>query len=161
MATTHTSLPPKPPSHLLLPLTPLGQHRAPAFSSASYYKSPLAIHLWASLVAQMVKNLSAMQEIWVQTLGRKIPLKREWLQCSCLENSMNRGAWRATVHGVSKSQTWPSDKHTHTHTYTHIHFIYGNEYVSMLLSQVMPPSPSCPVTIHLFIMSVSPLLPCK
>ena len=28
------------------------------------------------------------------------------LQCSCLENSMHRGAWRATVHGVTKSQTW-------------------------------------------------------
>ena len=27
------------------------------------------------------------------------------LQCSCLENSMDRGAWWATVHGVSKSQT--------------------------------------------------------
>ena len=26
------------------------------------------------------------------------------LQFSCLENSMNRGAWRATVHGVAKSQ---------------------------------------------------------
>ena len=25
------------------------------------------------------------------------------LQCSCLENSMNRGAWWATVHGVTKS----------------------------------------------------------
>ena len=34
------------------------------------------------------------------------------LQYSCLENSMDRGAWRATVHGVAKSQTWPS-----THTY--------------------------------------------
>ena len=27
------------------------------------------------------------------------------LQYSCLENSMDRGAWRATVHGVTKSQT--------------------------------------------------------
>ena len=27
------------------------------------------------------------------------------LQDSRLENSMNRGAWRATVHGVTKSQT--------------------------------------------------------
>ena len=26
------------------------------------------------------------------------------LQYSCLENSMDRGAWRATVHGVAKSQ---------------------------------------------------------
>ena len=31
------------------------------------------------------------------------------LQYSCLENSMDRGAWRATVHGVSKSQTQLSD----------------------------------------------------
>ena len=27
------------------------------------------------------------------------------LQYSCLENSMNTGAWQATVHGVTKSQT--------------------------------------------------------
>ena len=27
------------------------------------------------------------------------------LQYSCLENSMDRGAWQATVHGVAKSQT--------------------------------------------------------
>ena len=25
------------------------------------------------------------------------------LQCSCLENPMDRGAWRATVHGVAES----------------------------------------------------------
>ena len=27
----------------------------------------------------------------------------------CLENSMDRGDWRATVHGVTKSRTWLSD----------------------------------------------------
>ena len=27
------------------------------------------------------------------------------LQCSCLENPMDRGVWRATFYGVSKSQT--------------------------------------------------------
>ena len=27
------------------------------------------------------------------------------LQCSCLEIPMDRGAWRATVHGVAKSRT--------------------------------------------------------
>ena len=31
------------------------------------------------------------------------------LQCSCLENSMDREALWATVHGVSKSQTWLSN----------------------------------------------------
>ena len=35
------------------------------------------------------------------------------LQYSCLENPMDRGAWWATVHGVTKGQT------PHTHTYTH------------------------------------------
>ena len=31
------------------------------------------------------------------------------LQYSCLENSMDRGAWRATMHGVTKSWTWLSN----------------------------------------------------
>ena len=31
------------------------------------------------------------------------------LQYSCLENSMDRGGWRATVHGIAKSQTRLSD----------------------------------------------------
>ena len=39
------------------------------------------------------------------------------LQYSCLENSMDRGAWQATVHGVAKSRTRLSDSHTHTHTH--------------------------------------------
>ena len=31
------------------------------------------------------------------------------LQYSCLENSMDEGAWRATLHGVTKIQTQLSD----------------------------------------------------
>ena len=31
------------------------------------------------------------------------------LQYSCLGYSMNRGAWRRTVHGITTSQTWLSD----------------------------------------------------
>ena len=34
------------------------------------------IHNWASLVAQMVKNLPAMQEIRIQSLGQKDPLEK-------------------------------------------------------------------------------------
>ena len=38
------------------------------------------------------------------------------LQYSCLENPMDRGAWRAAVHGVTKSQhTWSGWAHRHTH----------------------------------------------
>ena len=36
------------------------------------------------------------------------------LQCSCLENPMDRGAWWATVHGVTKSRARLSTGHTHT-----------------------------------------------
>ena len=32
------------------------------------------------------------------------------LQYSCLKNPMDRGAWWATVHGVTKSQAWLSDR---------------------------------------------------
>ena len=39
------------------------------------------------------------------------------LQYSCLENSMDRGAWWDTIPAVTKSQTWLST-HTHTHTHT-------------------------------------------
>ena len=38
------------------------------------------------------------------------------LQYSCLENSMERGAWRVIVHAVAKTQTQLSDYHTHTHS---------------------------------------------
>ena len=63
---------------------------------------------WASLVAQMVKNLPAMQETWVQSLNWEDLLEKGMatqIQYSGLENSMDRGAWWATVHGVVKSKT--------------------------------------------------------
>ena len=62
----------------------------------------------ASLVAQTVKNLTAVQETWVRSLGWEDPLKNSLgnpLQYSCLENSMDLGAWQATVHGVAKRWT--------------------------------------------------------
>ena len=61
-----------------------------------------------SLVAQSVKNLPAMQKTLVPSLswedspgeGNGYPL-----QYSCLENSMDRGAWWATIYGVAESRT--------------------------------------------------------
>ena len=63
---------------------------------------------FASLVAQRLKRLPAMWETWVWSLGREdSPGEGNGhpLQYSCLENLMDRGAWRATVHGLTKSQT--------------------------------------------------------
>ena len=106
-------------------------------------------------VAQLVKNLPAMWEAQVKSLGREDSLEEDMaihssilglprglsskgsacsggdpgsvpgsgrspgegnsnpLHYSCLENPMNRGAWRATIHGVAESQTGPSDSHFH------------------------------------------------
>ena len=57
--------------------------------------------------AQTVKNLPAMQETGVPSLGQEDPLEEGMAthSISCLENSMDRGAWRATVHRVAKSRT--------------------------------------------------------
>ena len=53
--------------------------------------------IWTSLVAQMVKRLSTMQETRVQSLGWEDPLEKEMAIHSstiyCLENPMDRGAW--------------------------------------------------------------------
>ena len=38
------------------------------------------------------------------------------LQYSCLENPMDKGAWRATAHGITKSQTRLKQLSMHTHT---------------------------------------------
>ena len=62
----------------------------------------------ASLVAQTLKNLPQVQQTWVRSLGLgRFPGKGNGypLQYSCLENSMDREAWRAAACGVTKSQT--------------------------------------------------------
>ena len=63
-------------------------------------------NLRTSLVAQMVKNPLAMQETWVQSLGQGDPLEKGMETHSrILENPMDKGAWQATVRGVTKSWT--------------------------------------------------------
>ena len=55
-------------------------------------------------MAQTAKNLPAMQETW-GSLGQEDPLEGEHgnpLQYFRLENPMDRGAWWATVHRVTK-----------------------------------------------------------
>ena len=61
----------------------------------------------------MVKNSPAVPETQVSYLSCEDPLEKKGMathsQYSCLENSVNRGAWQATVHGVTKSRTQLSD----------------------------------------------------
>ena len=56
----------------------------------------------------MVKNLPVIHETQVRSLGQEDSAgggNGNPPQYSCLENSMDRGSWWATVHGVAKSQT--------------------------------------------------------
>ena len=62
----------------------------------------------ASLVAQMVNNLPAMQETRLQSLGPEDPLEKGMATHSSIlawRTPTDRGVWRAAVHGVAKSWT--------------------------------------------------------
>ena len=63
-------------------------------------------------MAQVVKNLPAMQETMVQSLDEEYSLGEgngNPLQYSCLENSMDRGAWWAIQFMDHKESTGLSD----------------------------------------------------
>ena len=63
-------------------------------------------------VAQMVKNLPAMQQTWVQSLVWEDSLEEGVTTHSSIlawRMPMRRGAWRATVSGVTKNCTRLSD----------------------------------------------------
>ena len=67
--------------------------------------SPVLGLSWASLVAQTVKNLPAMRETWVRSLGWEDPLEEGMATHSSIlawRIPMDRRAWQATVHGVLK-----------------------------------------------------------
>ena len=60
----------------------------------------------ASLVDQAVNNPPAIEETWVQSLGWEDPLEEGMATHSSIlawRIPMDRGAWKATVHGVTKS----------------------------------------------------------
>ena len=62
--------------------------------------------LRASLVVRLVKNPPEMWETWVQSLGWEDPLEEGMATQSNIlawKIPVDRGAWQATVHGVSES----------------------------------------------------------
>ena len=55
-------------------------------------------------MAHTIENPPAKQETWFYPWVGKIPWRREGnpLQYSCLENSIDKGAWWAIIHGVAE-----------------------------------------------------------
>ena len=89
---------------------------------------------WASLAAQVVKNPPGMQETSVQSLDWKDPLEAGMTTQSSIlawRIPMDRGAWRATVHGVTKSETQLSNQAQHT---TQPMYVYLCIYLYVLQS---------------------------
>ena len=72
-------------------------------------KSLMWNHSWfgASLVAQMVKKLPALQKTGLDPWVGKIPWRKEWL----LTPVFWPGEFHACICGVTKSQTWPNNFH--------------------------------------------------
>ena len=70
----------------------------------------------ASLVAQMVKNSPATWKTWVNPWAGKTLEEGMATHSSILawRIPMDRGTWRAAVHGVTKSQTWLSNEVQHS-----------------------------------------------
>ena len=99
--------------------------------------------LWASLEAQMVKNLPAMQETWVWSLGQEDALEKEMATHSSIL------AWRSPwTEESGKYSPWGckemdgTEWHTHTHT-----FFYGHSFFLPLTLSLLPSFPTFPVSL--------------
>ena len=85
---------------------------------------------WASQVALEVKNppTNAGDASLIPGLGRSSGVGNGYLlQYSYLENFMDRGAWRATVYGVTKSQKQLSTTTTRSHSDVMIRRIFASK----------------------------------
>ena len=63
---------------------------------------------WGFPGGSVVKNPSAKQETWVQSLSQDNPLEKKIATYSTIlgyGNPKDRGVWQAIVHGVPESQT--------------------------------------------------------
>ena len=73
--------------------------------------------IWASLVAQMVKNLPSMQETWVHSLGWEDPWRREWLPNPVFLPGEFHGQRSLVGYSSRSHREWDmTELLTHTHT---------------------------------------------
>ena len=145
-----------PPFHAIVPLSdnPFGQPRVYSSKFVSIvthnYMFLHTLHL-ASQVAQVIKNPPAnaggiRDEGSIPGLGRSPGGGHgNPFQYSCLENTMDRGAWQATVQRVAQSWTWLkplSTQHAHSTQYMGIcHFTHISGSCFLILQHAMESPP--------------------
>ena len=84
----------------------------------------------------MVKNLPAMSETWVRSLGREYPLEEGMATHSSIlawKIPMDREAWRATSNEIAKSWTGLSNLHMQVFTFINslsIHLLMDTKVAS-------------------------------
>ena len=99
---------------------------------AAYISNFLLQNTWASLMVHQVKNLPAIQETWVQSLGGKITWRRQPTAVSLPGKSPGQRNLGAMAYRVTKSQTWLKWLSTHAHVIKHgvafsfFHFFFFN-----------------------------------
>ena len=81
------------------------------------------VFLGGTVVKNLPANAGDVRDVGlIPGLGRSLGVGNgNLLQYSCLENSMDKTDWWATVHGIAISQTQLSTERVHVHTHTHTH----------------------------------------
>ena len=83
----------------------------------------LILNIWASLIAQMVKSLPAMQETQVWSLGQEDTLEKGMAICSSIlawRIPWSEDLGRLQTMGLQRvGHDWEINTHTYTHTHTH------------------------------------------
>ena len=111
-----------------------------------------------SLVARLVKKLPAMQETPVRSLGWEDLLEEVMINHSSIlawRIPMDRGAWQATVHGITKSPTWLSDSTAHIYAQLWLKSFYrwragrGHAGVSCFNCVSYASSAACHALVHI------------
>ena len=106
------------------------------YSTRSKTLSSASLSFWASQVVLVAKtlpiNAGDRDSCWIPGLGKSLGGRHgNPLQYSCLENPTDRGAWRATVHRVAKSETRLKRLSMHQHVRRDLKnvFVYSMDIV--------------------------------
>ena len=127
------------------------------------------IYTGSSLIAQQVKNISAMQEteeVWVQSLVRKIPWRRKRQPTPVFLPGKSRRQRNLVGHGLWGHREWDMTEYS-MHVYTHTHkalshittYIYTrskakNDSLSQLWMLTSPRHSSFFTYIYIYILGV-------